>query len=131
LEGKLSGVGGSIETKLVGDPEGGFWTGYDKGGVARVAGMMGGAGCGGRTDGGGCKPGRGSARPSKAEAGILWEVVVCDFDRSWDSRVDFQMKWLRRGGIVDERGVEPRVCARLDLMERLCNPQTSQKFLHQ
>jgi len=39
LDGELGGVGGSIETKLVGDSGDGFWTSCDEKSVARVAAM--------------------------------------------------------------------------------------------
>jgi hypothetical protein len=93
FEGELGRVGGSIETKLVGDLEGGFWTGYDEKSVGRVVGMTGGVGCDGWTgnvhlD---CVPievpnldkvvlVHPGLQATKEEGSILWEVVVCDFD---------------------------------------------------
>ena len=88
------GRGGSIGTKLVADSEGGFWSSHDEESVSRVVGMTGSVGCDGRTrdvhlD---CVPAEEAANlnevvlvhprleVTKEEGGILWEVVVCDFD---------------------------------------------------
>jgi hypothetical protein len=78
------GWGSSIGTKLVGDSKGGFWSSRNEESIARVVGMTGGVGCDGRTGDVHLECKAVLVHPrleiTKEEGGILWEVVLRDFE---------------------------------------------------